>query len=440
MTEPQTNELARTIARQAELAREHHDFMKSSALFDVALSSLQGQSRGLRRWCLAHRGAARAALGDFDEANSDFERASELYSAPEKEKEDAYTWLLAQRGELHRLCAAQKLTPTVSFERYCREIGSAVGYFQQAIERQPDNPWICMHYAATATLAYWYGFSVPEWRTPIAQEGFPERSEIRALFERGLAARPKDWWGKTFQVIYYVVEYPAQFNKKEASEEWLTSMQRWWTNYELAMDLAEELDEMGMRPYAALAGRAMATGYGLAWHDAVELNLGSCPTCSPDEQRLLDKARAGRGLYMERALTGCRALLAYCPDDMFGNLAMGAVLRSQCHSKEPNRQDAAAYLTSLRRLSVLQSFITGMLVCSTQKWELEQAMSAGERSEFAAMHRTNSRMWSLLSEQEGSGEPNPTAGPCVPDSLELAVLRNLLFPGHDARRRGGIEE
>lgn len=437
MTSTQDNELARTIARRAETARLEHDFLTSVSLFGEALTILQDPSEKLRRWCLAHRGAALAGLGAFSTGQEDLDRAEKLFSPAEKETSAAYTWLLAQQGELHRLAATQEFTPARNLDRYCEEIASSLRFFQQALDRDPQNPWVCIHYACTATVAYWYGFSNESWRKPLEHPDFPERQTIRELFDRGLSARSDDWWGKTFQVIYYVVEYPTDFGPvercKDGTAGWVKNMQRWWCNYELAMDYAKGLEGMGMRRYAALAGQAIATAYGLAWHDAVTHNLGALPDLSSEAQELLDQAIDSRAAYLDKALVGGLELMKYSPEDLFANLVVGSVLRSRAQGEDkPERLEAAAYLSTLRRLSVIQSFITSMLFRSTEAWKIQDGLSAEERREFDGMHDRNTQIWKILSNQAEQNEltasaelraaPRPTMG------LEQEVLRNLLFP------------
>ncbi|MEY4576500.1 MAG: hypothetical protein RL701_1203 [Pseudomonadota bacterium] len=449
---------ARVLAQHAELARERHDFLKAISLFNEALHAIELQTtkstehRALKRWCLAHRGAAQGASGAFRTGLDDLNQAAASFE--ESEVRDAttaagraYTWTLAQKGELHRLCASSDATPTRGVRAYSEQIVASADALRQAHAREPNNAWISIHLAGTATLAYWNAFSCQEWGVAIRDAKLEDRAQIRALFDRGLAARPNDWWARMFQVIYYIVEYPVDFRQAFASKEshgkqlrdWTQSMNLWWNNYEYAMDLSKNLEQLGMRPYAAQSGRAVATAYGLTWHDAVLRNLtGLEQHLDGVGLKLLQRAQSDRSRYLDEAMTCGLDLLRYSPEDMFGNMVIGAVLRSQAElaAAPPTTADASAYLDTLRKLSASQTFITDMVRRSTLKaFKIREGLSEPQRAEFDKLHKLNQDIWALIDTGNGKKEPGQHgfehATPYV-HSGEQAVMQNLLFPGLQA--------
>ncbi|MGK3983955.1 hypothetical protein WME99_13010 [Sorangium sp. So ce136] len=221
-----TNSAAEDALR-GESLRLSGNYSEAIKFFSKAI-----QARQDHWWAYAHRAAARAALGNFAGAYSDFKVARPYYLANRH-----YPWLLGQKGELFRLwaratlmragdaqeeledpyddedlegapldpcsvdymTAAARQSPgaTGKVVKVFAQMEVAVRLFSKANALSKGNPWIVAHRGATRTMRYWIG--EPSRRL----QGGSEQDFLLAKddFETAYALNPAYGWAYAFQAI-----------------------------------------------------------------------------------------------------------------------------------------------------------------------------------------------------------------------------------------------
>ncbi|WP_437564545.1 tetratricopeptide repeat protein [Sorangium sp. So ce542] len=138
-------EQSRRLAHEGEACRKNRQYTDAIRLFTEAL-----EIDGAYAWAYAHRGAARAALDDWEPCCADFRKAVEL-------KPD-YGWAYARWGEAHRMNASYRLgradTPPDWREQHAL-IDRGIELLERAAELSPGSAWTFAHRGAAYTYKYW---------------------------------------------------------------------------------------------------------------------------------------------------------------------------------------------------------------------------------------------------------------------------------------------
>ncbi|WP_437751030.1 tetratricopeptide repeat protein [Sorangium sp. So ce1389] len=136
---------SKSLAQEGEARRKNGQYTDAIRLFTEAL-----EIDGEYAWAYAHRGAARAALDDWEPCCADFKKALEL-------KPD-YGWAYARWGEAHRMYASYRLgradTPADWREQHAL-IDRGVELLERAAELSPGSAWTFAHRGAAYTYKYW---------------------------------------------------------------------------------------------------------------------------------------------------------------------------------------------------------------------------------------------------------------------------------------------
>ncbi|WP_155798233.1 tetratricopeptide repeat protein [Sorangium cellulosum] len=136
---------SKSLAQDGEVRRKNGQYTDAIRRFTEAL-----EIDGEYAWAYAHRGAARAALDDWEPCCADFQKAVEL-------KPD-YGWAYARWGEAHRIHASHRLgradTPPDWREQHAI-IDRGIELLERAAELSPGSAWTFAHRGATYTYKYW---------------------------------------------------------------------------------------------------------------------------------------------------------------------------------------------------------------------------------------------------------------------------------------------
>ncbi|WP_437738428.1 tetratricopeptide repeat protein [Sorangium sp. So ce1335] len=136
---------SKSLAQEGEVRRKNGQYTDAIRLFTGAL-----EIDGEYAWAYAHRGAARAALDDWEPCCEDFKKAVEL-------KPD-YGWAYARWGEAHRMHASYRLgradTPPDWREQHAL-IDRGIELLERAAELSPEDAWTFAHRGAAYTYKYW---------------------------------------------------------------------------------------------------------------------------------------------------------------------------------------------------------------------------------------------------------------------------------------------
>ncbi|HTN84301.1 MAG TPA: hypothetical protein VL242_11465 [Sorangium sp.] len=136
---------SKRLAQEGEARRKNGQHTDAIRLFTQALE-LDGEYA----WAYAHRGAARAALDDWEPCCADFKKAVEL-------KPD-YGWAYARWGEAHRTHASHRLgrtdTPPDWLEQHAI-VDRGIELLERAAELSPGSAWTFAHRGAAYTYKYW---------------------------------------------------------------------------------------------------------------------------------------------------------------------------------------------------------------------------------------------------------------------------------------------
>ncbi|WP_437693960.1 tetratricopeptide repeat protein [Sorangium sp. So ce176] len=136
---------SKSLAQEGEVRRKNGQYTDAIRRFTEAL-----EIDGEYAWAYAHRGAARAALDDWEPCCADFQKAVEL-------KPD-YGWAYARWGEAHRIHASHRLgradTPPDWREQHAI-IDRGIELLERAAELSPGSAWTFAHRGATYTYKYW---------------------------------------------------------------------------------------------------------------------------------------------------------------------------------------------------------------------------------------------------------------------------------------------
>jgi tetratricopeptide (TPR) repeat protein len=146
-------------------------------------------------WALAHRGAARSALGALDEAIVDLDQAVHATG-------NHYAWAWGQKGEAHRLLAKRFLHKPIPPE-FTRHIDLSIKCFDEARKQSPASSWAVAHKGATYALLYLA--KLPEHDKKVGELGCK-------AFEEATKMNPTYAWAYVFHA--YLLGLMGEFNQK----------------------------------------------------------------------------------------------------------------------------------------------------------------------------------------------------------------------------------
>ncbi|MDI1449275.1 hypothetical protein [Polyangium sp. 6x1] len=128
--------------QQAEMLRTSGLYSNAVDCFTAWLENNKNDA-----WSIAHRGAARAALGDHQGAIADLDLALEM-------RKGYYPWAHAQKGEAHRIYV-RDIIPWVeeNLSRLEGEINKSLASFAEAIKQSSGYAWAYAHKGAMHAVA-----------------------------------------------------------------------------------------------------------------------------------------------------------------------------------------------------------------------------------------------------------------------------------------------
>lgn len=209
---------AANVARHGESLRLSGNYSQALTYFDRAI-----ELKPDYWWALAHRGAARGALGAFAGAHEDFERALASRGSP-------YPWLLAQRGEVFRQQARALMSTDppqgMSFA------DQAIAAFTAAHETMTQDPWVLAHRGATHTLRYWVNLHKN------SEEAERDFKQGDADFVAAGQLNPAYGWAFAFRAFLVGLRGDLDLSEKLIGEAQLKGLDRPLTILRVMMQLA----------------------------------------------------------------------------------------------------------------------------------------------------------------------------------------------------------
>jgi tetratricopeptide (TPR) repeat protein len=147
-------------------------------------------------WSLAHRGAARASLGDHKAAIVDFDDAIKL-------KEQRYPWAFAQKGEAYRVYIRDCMPWTRNNLHDLKlSIKHSLDAFESSIEPTRSYSWAFAHKGATHSLAYFLHKLYPELGGNLDEHAQPAEDCFKAATE----LNPTYAWAYAFWAVLHGVQ------------------------------------------------------------------------------------------------------------------------------------------------------------------------------------------------------------------------------------------
>ncbi|XYI03940.1 tetratricopeptide repeat protein [Sorangium sp. So ce1128] len=135
----------KSLAQQGEVRRKNGQYTDAIRLFTEAIEIDDEYA-----WAYAHRGAAHAALDDWEPCCADFKKALSL--------NPNYGWAYAHWADAHRSHAIFTLgradTPAEWRDQHAL-IDKGIDYFKTAVELSPGSAWTFAHRGAAYTYKYW---------------------------------------------------------------------------------------------------------------------------------------------------------------------------------------------------------------------------------------------------------------------------------------------
>ncbi|WP_437642007.1 tetratricopeptide repeat protein [Sorangium sp. So ce854] len=133
------------LAQEGEVRRLNGQYTEAIRLFTEAL-----KIDGNYAWAHAHRGAAHAAIDNWDPCRADFERALAL--------KPSYGWAHAHYGDAHRSHAIYRLgtaTTPAAWQEQHDLIDAGIAHFDKAAELSEGSAWTFAHRGAAYTYKHW---------------------------------------------------------------------------------------------------------------------------------------------------------------------------------------------------------------------------------------------------------------------------------------------
>ncbi|WP_433937459.1 tetratricopeptide repeat protein [Sorangium cellulosum] len=135
----------KSLAQEGEVRRLNGQYTEAIRLFTEALKIDDNYA-----WAHAHRGAAHAAIDNWDPCRADFERALSL--------NPSYGWAHAHYGDAHRSHAIYRLgeaTTPAAWQEQHDLIDAGIEHFDKAADLSPRSAWTFAHRGAAYTYKHW---------------------------------------------------------------------------------------------------------------------------------------------------------------------------------------------------------------------------------------------------------------------------------------------
>lgn len=129
------------LAQQGEVHRTNGEYSTAIQCFTDALAI-----DGKYAWAYAHRGAARAAIDDWERCCEDFEAAVNL--------QPGYGWAVGHWAEAFRTHAIYNMSGQ-SWDELHGLVDRSIELFDTAIKLSPGSAWTFAHRGAAYTFRYW---------------------------------------------------------------------------------------------------------------------------------------------------------------------------------------------------------------------------------------------------------------------------------------------
>ncbi|MRG92328.1 tetratricopeptide repeat protein [Polyangium spumosum] len=185
--------------QQAEMLRTSGLYADAIDCFTAWLAHNANDS-----WSLAHRGAARAALGDHRGAIADLDLAIEM-------RRGRYPWAFAQKGEAHRVYVRDSL-PWIeeNLPRIEQEIDRSLASFAEAIKQSSGYAWAYAHKGAMHAVASFIYKRMPG----MSGDAGRHFSEGSRCFEKAAELNGAYAWAIAFHALLHATN--EDFTKAQA--------------------------------------------------------------------------------------------------------------------------------------------------------------------------------------------------------------------------------
>ncbi|WP_438021212.1 tetratricopeptide repeat protein [Sorangium sp. So ce315] len=140
MTDNERTKLT-SLAQQGEVHRTNGEYTAAIQCFTEAIAI-----DGTYAWAYAHRGAARAAIDDWEHCCNDFETALNL--------QPRYGWAVGHWAEAFRTHAIYNMSGQ-SWDEQHSLVDRSIELFDTAITLSPGSAWTFAHRGAAYTFRYW---------------------------------------------------------------------------------------------------------------------------------------------------------------------------------------------------------------------------------------------------------------------------------------------
>lgn len=134
-----------SLAQEGEVRRVNGQYTEAIRLFTEALTIDNNYA-----WAHAHRGAAHAAIDNWEPCRADFERALSL--------NPGYGWAHAHYGDAHRSHAIYRLGEATTPDAWQEQhdlIDAGIKHFDEAACLSPRSAWTFAHRGAAYTYKHW---------------------------------------------------------------------------------------------------------------------------------------------------------------------------------------------------------------------------------------------------------------------------------------------
>ncbi len=376
---------AQNEAQAADRLRLQGRNIDAISKFDAVIEELSGEGSGsvakptspLLYWCWAHRGAAKAAVGDLgcltllqgkgssgrhctahgkpemQGALCDFERST---TNPDGKARD-YSWAWAHQGEALRTYARDRLfqSPGDGSVPFHKCVSDAWRCLTVASEADPGYTWAHAHRAATGVLAVWHekylnsgGCAGEATLDAVLRENYEFGLEdIEKSFETARLQDRSYGWAMAFDAIYRILRIDPCLDVSDC-----TALERKYDDvvrqYKEAVQLLGEAQIAGASQHASMRALTVLAGYQFAWAKAAQ-GAREELSDSREPDGLCSKLEKDREYLRQSVLTLAENLLASDPEDDFAHITLCAVLDGESGTAEKAAfENSVSYLRMVR--------------------------------------------------------------------------------------------
>ncbi|KYF74052.1 hypothetical protein BE17_21035 [Sorangium cellulosum] len=189
--------MRKSLAQQGEVHRRNGEYTAAIQCFTDALAIDDEYA-----WAYAHRGAARAAIDDWERCCEDFDTALKL--------QPGYGWAVGQWAEAFRTHAIYNMSGQ-SWEELHSLVNRSIELFDTAISLSPGSAWTFAHRGAAYTFKYWLeimpklapklGISAAHAALSTTSSGKSAPERARESFDRACQINRRYPWAHAFKAI-----------------------------------------------------------------------------------------------------------------------------------------------------------------------------------------------------------------------------------------------